>query len=108
MSRVGMRSLWLVVPTLILLVLIFIVGSLLTIFVRLPYCMITWQWSKVSNIVQSLDRLCAAGLPFGWNGRKTISWECGGDDCTFCKAVCAWMNAMLEADHCRKERESDE
>lgn len=58
-------------------------------------------FTYASNIAKTLDRTGAA--LFGWNGNKTISWECGRSDCLFCKVICSILNVILEPDHCKKE-----
>lgn len=62
--------------------------------------------SYSANIVHSMDMLAAALL--GWDGRSTISKECGrdlnkDDPCRFCRVVCTVLNVLLESDHCKKE-----
>lgn len=54
-----------------------------------------------ANVMHSMDMLLAALL--GWNGRSTVSKECGKSSCRFCRVVCAVLNVILERDHCRKE-----
>lgn len=54
-----------------------------------------------SNIMHSLDSLLAALL--GWDGRSTVSKECGRSDCRFCRFICAVLDRVLEKDHCAKE-----
>lgn len=58
------------------------------------------------NVMHSMDMLAAALL--GWNGRATISKECGRElatssPCRFCRIVCRVLDVVLEAGHCQKE-----
>ena len=59
------------------------------------------MFDYASNLVKTLDRVGAALL--GWNGNKTISWECGRSDCLFCNVICKILDVVLEKDHCKKE-----
>lgn len=54
-----------------------------------------------ANIMHSMDMLLAAIL--GWDGRSTVSKECGRSACRFCRLVCAVLHRVLERDHCAKE-----
>ena len=66
-----------------------------------------------ANVMHSMDMLLAA--LFGWNGRSTVSKECGRElaapqPCRFCRVLCAVLSYkvfgrwyVLEADHCKKE-----
>lgn len=54
-----------------------------------------------ANVMHSMDMLLAA--LFGWNGRSTVSKECGKSDCRFCRVLCRILNVILERDHCKKE-----
>ena len=68
------------------------------------------QVRYAGNIAHSLDMLLAAML--GWNGRATVSEECGkqiiaGNPCRFCRLVCSLLDKFLETDHCRKEGGAD-
>jgi hypothetical protein len=57
-----------------------------------------------SNIMHSMDMLLAAQL--GWNGRSTVSKECGlelqGQPTKFCSILCAVLS-KVDKDHCEKE-----
>lgn len=55
----------------------------------------------VANVMHSMDMLLAALL--GWDGRSTVSRECGASSCRFCRVLCAVLNVILERDHCAKE-----
>ena len=59
----------------------------------------------VSRICRAMDALLAAML--GWDGRSTVSKECGRSDCRFCRALCAVLNVILERGHCAKEAAND-
>ena len=59
------------------------------------------------NIMHSMDMLAAAML--GWDGRSTISKECGkellaGIPCKFCKRVCRILS-KFDPMHCEREAE---
>ena len=54
-----------------------------------------------ANVMHSMDMLLAA--LFGWNGRSTVSKECGKSTCRFCRVLCAVLHVILERDHCKKE-----
>ena len=54
-----------------------------------------------ANVMHSMDMLLAA--LFGWNGRSTVSKECGKSDCRFCRVLCRVLHVILERDHCKKE-----
>lgn len=54
-----------------------------------------------ANVMHSMDMTLAALL--GWDGRSTVSKECGKSDCRFCRALCWLLHRILEKDHCAKE-----
>jgi hypothetical protein len=54
-----------------------------------------------ANVMHTMDMLLAALL--GWDGRSTVSKECGRSSCRFCRVICAVLNVILERDHCAKE-----
>lgn len=59
-----------------------------------------------ANVMHTMDMLLAA--LFGWDGRSTVSKECGrellgGEPCRFCRWVCALTHRLLEKGHCEKE-----
>jgi hypothetical protein len=56
----------------------------------------------LSRICRAMDALLAALL--GWDGRSTVSKECGASDCRFCRVLCRVLSALLERDHCARER----
>lgn len=58
-----------------------------------------------SNICRAMDALLAAMLR--WDGRSTVSKECGRSGCRFCRWLCAALNFMLERGHCAKEAARD-
>lgn len=60
---------------------------------------------RISRICQAMDRLLAAML--GWDGRATVSKECGSSNCKFCIYLCKVLNNILEKDHCLKEARKD-
>lgn len=56
-------------------------------------------------IMHSMDMLLAAQL--GWDGRKTVSKECGlqllaGKACRFCAKLCRIL-AKADPEHCERE-----
>lgn len=54
------------------------------------------------RVFRAMDRLAAVVLDVG-DGSRTVSAECGRSGCLFCRALCAVLDVILEADHCRKE-----
>ena len=54
-----------------------------------------------ANVMHSMDMTLAA--LFGWDGRSTVSKECGKSDCRFCRVLCAVLHVILERNHCKKE-----
>lgn len=48
-----------------------------------------------------MDALLAAML--GWDGRSTVSKECGRSDCRFCRWLCRALHWLLEREHCARE-----
>ena len=58
------------------------------------------------NIAHSMDMIAAAIL--GWDGRRTVSAECGREiveqrPCRFCRILCRLLDKFLEPGHCHKE-----
>jgi len=49
------------------------------------------------NLLRASDKQAAALL--GFDGRATISAECGASECKLCRAVCALLN-MIDNGHC--------
>lgn len=58
-----------------------------------------------ANVMHSMDMTLAALL--GWDGRSTVSKECGKSDCRFCRVLCWVLHRILEKDHCAKEAADD-
>ena len=54
-----------------------------------------------ANVSHSMDMLLAALM--GWDGRSTVSKECGKSTCRLCRFLCAVLDRILEKDHCAKE-----
>ena len=54
-----------------------------------------------ANVSHSMDMLLAALM--GWDGRSTVSKECGRSPCKLCRFLCAVLDRILEKDHCAKE-----
>lgn len=54
-----------------------------------------------SRICRAMDALLAAML--GWDGRSTVSSECGASDCRFCRWLCRALDLVLQKDHCALE-----
>lgn len=91
-----MRALaYLTVPT---LYVIFAFAAMLAGVWGLLSVPMTMSFDRLSRITVAMDRLAAAML--GWDGRSTISKECGGDDCRFCRVLCRVLNYVLQKDHC--------
>lgn len=63
--------------------------------------LLTGDTSRISRICHAMDRVLAAML--GWDGRSTVSKECGTDDCKFCAVLCRILHRLLEPYHCEKE-----
>ncbi len=61
------------------------------------------QTQYASNISRAMDALLAAML--GWDGRSTVSKECGRSSCRFCRWLCALLHLVLERNHCAKAAE---
>lgn len=66
-----------------------------------------FQTRYAGNLVHAMDMTAAAIL--GWNGRSTVSKECGRQltsgqrPCRFCRIVCKLLDRFLERGHCQKE-----
>lgn len=54
-----------------------------------------------ANVMHAMDCLLAALL--GWDGRSTVSKECGRRECRLCRLLCALLHRVLEEKHCEKE-----
>ena len=72
-----------------------------------PLSLLCLQFDYAGYLMQSKDRLLAALL--GWNGRKTVSRECGEQllskverPCTFCSLVCKALD-WFDPGHCKRE-----
>jgi len=66
--------------------------------------MISGVWGlffNTAHIFKAQDRLLAAML--GWDGKETVSRECGKSECRFCKIICKLLHKFLEPNHCEKE-----
>jgi uncharacterized protein (DUF697 family) len=60
----------------------------------------------ISHICRAMD--CTLAAMFGYDGRSTVSKECGrkliaGKPCTFCDVLCELLHRALEKAHCEKE-----
>jgi len=55
----------------------------------------------ISNVSRAMDSLLAALL--GWDGRSTVSKECGRSNCRFCLILCAVLDVVLKKGHCKEE-----
>lgn len=86
--------------TVIVLYVIFSVASALA-GVWGVLSLVTGDTSRISRITHAMDRLLAAML--GWDGKSTVSRECGTDDCRFCTVLCRILDKLLEKHHCEKE-----
>jgi hypothetical protein len=90
---------YLAVFTALILYFIFSVASALAGVIgllALPFCP-----KYTANVMHSMDMLLAA--LFGWDGRSTVSKECGKSDCAFCRVLCWVLHYILERKHCEKE-----
>ena len=85
--------------TAIILYFIFSFASALAGLIGLAGLLFRPQYT--ANVMHSMDMLLAA--LFGWNGRSTVSKECGKSNCRFCRALCAVLDVILERGHCKKE-----
>lgn len=64
------------------------------------YTIFTFDTTRISHIGEAMDRLLAAGA--GYDGRSTISKECGqADACRLCRVLCWVLNYLLAKNHCR-------
>lgn len=70
----------------------------------------------LGHVTRSMDALAAAELSIffpHWDGRKTVSTECGKDnanpdiDCKFCRWLCKALE-LMEHDHCARLARTDE
>lgn len=100
----GIRPYWISVPVAVGLALLFAIGVTLAVWLWLPLLLIFGRWKQAAEVIQAEDRLCGAAL--GWDGRKTISWECGGNAGLFCRTVCAVLDKLLQKRHCEVQREN--
>ena len=97
--------------TAFVLFFVFAAASIAAPFVAL-FAILTGQFRYAGNITHSEDMTLAALIaPLigrDWNGRSTVSKECGRDldeprPCRFCRVLCAVLDKILEPGHCRKE-----
>lgn len=70
-----------------------------------------WVWllfnpSQAGKILHAMD--CQAAANIGYNGRATISKECGRqhDKTTFCRRLCRWLD-WADNGHCEREGKDD-
>lgn len=95
-----------VVIILPLVYVIFTVTSMLAGLVGL-LSLLTGSTKAISRITHAMDVLAAAQLSIffpSWDGRSTVSNECGRTDCSFCKYLCSILN-LAQEDHCKKAAE---
>ena len=86
--------------TAIVLYVIFTIASLLAGVIGLV-ALCFGRTRYTTNVSHAMDMTLAALL--GWNGRSTVSKECGKSDCRFCRVLCAILHRILEKNHCEKE-----
>lgn len=90
---------FLTIPTVILLYIIFSITSMLAGIYGI-LTLVTGT-SRISRITRAMDCLLAAML--GFDGRSTVSKECGKSNCVLCKLLCKALHYTLEKEHCEKE-----
>lgn len=64
-----------------------------------PVGVATKKQGYASNIVHAMDCLMAAVL--GWDGKNTVSAECGADRHGLCKTICALLD-IFDTGHCAR------
>ena len=72
--------------------------------------LLTGSTKPISRICRAMDALLAAQLSIffpSWDGRATVSNECGRTDCRFCRVLCAVLN-LMQKDHCEIAAEEDQ
>ena len=84
-----------ILVALLVLWLPFSLAAIIAIPVSLVAVFLEWDYAK--NILRAKDKLAAALL--GWDGRRTLSAECGASDCRFCRAIC-WTLNWIDHGHC--------
>lgn len=93
-------------PTAIILYVVFSIASAAAGLLGLLVGAIKRDPKYTANVMHSMDMTLAA--IFGWDGRKTVSKECGlellsGNPSTFCKCTCKVLDHTLAHDHCIDE-----
>lgn len=89
----------------IVLAILFSIGTFFSPFVML----LTLPW-RGDVVFRAMNRLCGAAY-FGFEGKNTISKECGfrllaGVDCVVCRPLCTFLNWLLDDPrHCEGEAE---
>ena len=87
--------------TALFLYAVFSVTSALAGLLGIVVGLIRRDGQYTANVMHSMDMLLAA--LFGWDGRSTVSKECGRSDCRFCRVLCSILDFLIEKDHCKKE-----
>lgn len=91
--------------TVLVLYVIFSVAAMLAGVAGIVVGLVRRDLQYTANVMHSMDMLLAALL--GWNGRATVSKECGRSTCRFCRVVCAILHRVLERYHCAKEAQRE-
>lgn len=81
---------------------LFWVAGIVAPVVAIVRALLTWNADPISNTFHAQNRVAATVL--GFEGRLTISSECGLRDCSFCNRLCAILSWALDHPrHCQEE-----
>lgn len=82
--------------------LLFWMAGIVAPLVALVRALFTFSADPISDTFHAQNRVAATVL--GFNGKLTISSECGLSDCSWCKRLCAVLSwALRHPNHCAEE-----
>lgn len=93
-----MRKYLTLIPLVLLCYVAFSLASVVAVLM-VPLALVFERFTYAGRVFHSMDCLMAAVL--GWDGRHTVSAECGADRTGLCKTLCAFLD-LLDPGHCAK------